>query len=137
MPSTVSWLTPGVTRVGVDPPVGQQIQLRVEQLPIQLLTRQLPPAAPTQDTQHRFGVLHFAYLPILIGIFKHLAPLALWTAFPSALAGRCSCDYYGASVAIGFASRRRSHVRLGRTVQRDVGAPLISLNVQTGHRSAS
>ena len=69
-------------------------------MPIQLLTRQLPPAAFTQDTQHRFGVLHFAYLPVLIGIFKHLAPLALWTALPSALAGRCSYDYYGASVAI-------------------------------------
>src|SRR5664279_3492655 len=52
------------TLVGVDPPVGQQIQLRVEQLPIQLPTRQMPPAAVTQDTQHRFGVLHFAYLPV-------------------------------------------------------------------------
>src|SRR5215510_432946 len=41
----------------------------------------------------------------------HLAPFALWTAFPPALAGRDSCDYYGASVAIGLASRRRSHVR--------------------------
>jgi hypothetical protein len=25
----------------------------------------------------------------------HLAPFALWTAFPSSLAGRYSCDYYG------------------------------------------
>ena len=66
-----------------------------------------------------------------------LDPFALQAAFPPSLAGRCSGDYYGASVAIGFASRRRSHVRLGRTVQRDVGAPLISLNVLTGHRSAS
>jgi len=33
------------------------------------------------------------------------------TAFPSSLAGRDSGDYYGASVAIGFSSRRRSHVR--------------------------
>src|SRR3954467_4884390 len=36
---------------------------------------------------------------------------ALRTAFPSSLAGRDSGDYYGASVAIGLASRRRSHVR--------------------------
>lgn len=36
----------------------------------------------------------------------------MWTAFPSSLAGRYSGDYYGASVAIGLASRRRSHVRL-------------------------
>src|SRR5580704_1394348 len=49
--------------VGVDATVGQQIQLRVEQLPVQLIARQPTPAAITQDTQHRFGVLHFAYLP--------------------------------------------------------------------------
>jgi len=30
----------------------------------------------------------------------HLAPFALWTAFPSPLAGRDSCDYYEASVTI-------------------------------------
>jgi hypothetical protein len=29
----------------------------------------------------------------------HLAPFALWTAFPSSLVGRDSDDYYGASVA--------------------------------------
>src|SRR5664279_5438173 len=36
--------------------------------------------------------------------------LALWTAFPSPLAGRDSCGYYGHSVAIGLAPLRRSHV---------------------------
>jgi hypothetical protein len=41
----------------------------------------------------------------------HLVSLALWTAFPSALAGRYSGDYYETSVAIGLASRRRSRVR--------------------------
>ncbi len=41
----------------------------------------------------------------------HLVSLALWTAFPSALAGRDSGDYYETSVAIGLASRRRSRVR--------------------------
>jgi len=30
----------------------------------------------------------------------HLAPFALWTAFPSSLVGRDSYDYYGASVTI-------------------------------------
>jgi hypothetical protein len=45
----------------------------------------------------------------------HLAPFALQAAFPPSLAGRYSGDYYGASVAIGLASRRRSHVRPGRT----------------------
>src|SRR5664279_817810 len=100
--------------VRVDAPVGQQIQLRVEQLSIQFLTRQATPAAFTQDTQHRFGALHFAYLlvprcPITC------APSPLRTAFPSSLAGRDSGDYYGHSVAIGLAPRRRSHVRPGRT----------------------
>ena len=41
----------------------------------------------------------------------HLVCFALWTAFPPSLAGRDSCDYYQTSVAIGLASRRRSHVR--------------------------
>jgi hypothetical protein len=65
----------------------------------------------------------------------HLAPLALRTAFPSSLAGRDSGDYYGASVAMGLAPDRRSHVRHCRTWQRDVGVPLISLHALTGHRS--
>src|ERR1035438_7081703 len=51
--------------VGVDAPVGQQIQLRVEQLPIQLIQRQTLPAAFTEYTQYRFGVLHYAYLPVI------------------------------------------------------------------------
>jgi hypothetical protein len=50
--------------VGVDAPVGQKIQLRVEQLSIQFIARQATPAAFTEDTQYRFGVLHFAYLSI-------------------------------------------------------------------------
>ena len=45
----------------------------------------------------------------------HLAPFALQAAFPPSLAGRYSGDYYEASVAIGLASRRRSHVRPGHT----------------------
>ena len=51
--------------VGVDAPVGQQIQLRVEQLPIQLIQRQATPASLAQDIQHRSGVLHYAYLPAM------------------------------------------------------------------------
>jgi hypothetical protein len=58
------------------------------------------------------------------------------TAFPSSLAGRDSYDYYGTCVAIGLASRRRSHVRPCRTSERDLGGPLISLNTLAGHRSA-
>jgi hypothetical protein len=37
--------------VGVQPPVGQQVQMRVEQLPVQFLARQATPAALTQDIQ--------------------------------------------------------------------------------------
>jgi hypothetical protein len=57
------------------------------------------------------------------------------TAFPSSLAGRDACDYYGTCVAVGLASCRRSHVRPCRTCERDVGGPLISLNALAGHRS--
>ena len=48
--------------------------------------------ALSMDTDDRFGVPHYAYLPVAM-VSGHLAPLALWTAFPSALAGRYSCDY--------------------------------------------
>jgi hypothetical protein len=34
-------------------------------------------------------------IPPRVGMSDHLAPFALWTALPSALAGRNSCDYYG------------------------------------------
>jgi len=50
----------------------------------------------------------------------HLAPFALRAAFPPSLAGRHSGDYYGASVALGLAPVRRSHVRHCRTWQRDL-----------------
>ena len=51
------------------------------------------------------------------------------------LAGRYSCDYYGHSVAIGLASRRRSHVHQCYTSERDLGVPFASFNTLTGHRS--
>src|SRR5664279_2918626 len=41
-----------------------------------------------EDTQYRFGVSHRAYLSVVAS--GHLCPLALWTAFPSSLAGRDS-----------------------------------------------
>src|SRR6266568_1337918 len=43
---------------------------------------------------------------------EHLCPFALWTAFPSALAGRDPGDYYGHSVTIGLAPRRPSRIPL-------------------------
>jgi hypothetical protein len=64
----------------------------------------LPPAACTQDSRRRFGVLHYAYLPAPES-FNRLAPFALRAAFPPSLAGRYSRDYYGASVTAGLASR--------------------------------
>jgi hypothetical protein len=100
--------------VGVDAPVGQQIQLRVEQLSIQLVTRQPSLAALTQDTQHRLGALHSAYLPVL-SVSESPAPLRPVSGVTVSLAGRDSRDYYGRCVAIGLAPHRRSHVRLCRT----------------------
>src|SRR6266566_6131500 len=64
MPSAVSPLIPGGHRavVGVDAAPGHQEQLTVEQLPVQPLARQAPPAACTQDLHDRFGALHYACL---------------------------------------------------------------------------
>jgi hypothetical protein len=53
------------------------------------------------------------------------------------LAGRYSCDYYGHSVAIGLAPRRRSHVHQRCMYQRDLGVPFVSFNTRTGHRSSA
>ncbi len=64
------------------------------------------------------------------------APSPCGPALPvSRLAGRYSCDYYGHSVAIGLASRRRSHVHKCYTSERDLGVPFVSFNALTGHRS--
>ena len=46
-------------------------------------------------------------------------------------------DYYGHSVAIGLAPRRRSHVHQRCTCQRDLGVPFVSFNTRTGHRSSA
>ena len=81
--------------------------LAIEQLPVQFIQRQAAPAAFTEDTQHRFGALHFAY-PFSIRISGHLVPFALRTAFPSPLVRRYSHDYYDTCVAIGLAPLRRS-----------------------------
>jgi hypothetical protein len=91
--------------VGVQTPVGQQIHLRVEQLPEQLIARQATPAAITEDTQHCFGALQFR-IPPSLRVSGHLAPFALRTAFPSPLAGRYSCDYYWACVTLRLAPLR-------------------------------
>ena len=113
MPSAVSPSTPGVIApwLAVDTPVGQFVQLRVEQLPVEFVRRQATPAAFTEDTQYRFGVSAFR-IPPGLRISSHLAPFArLWTAFPPSLVRRYSHDYYGACVTLGLAPLRRSHVR--------------------------
>ena len=90
--------------VGVDAPVGQQIQLPVEQLSIQFLARQATPAAFTENTEHRFGALHFAYLPVSL-VSESPVPLRPAIGVTVSLAGRDSGDYYGHSVTAGLASR--------------------------------
>ena len=42
----------------------------------------------------------------LIWNIHRLAPFALRTVLPPSLAGRYSCDYYGACVTVGLAPRR-------------------------------
>lgn len=79
--------------------------MRVEHLSIELVARQVTPAAFTEDFKYRFGTLHYAYLPAL-SIRCHLCPFALVPAFPDSMAGRYSCDYYGHSVTVGLAPFR-------------------------------
>lgn len=69
---------PGCHRalVGVDVPVGQQVQLLVEHLAIQLIARQTVPASIVEDAQYRVGVLHYAY-PFGLMMSDHLDPFAL------------------------------------------------------------
>ena len=55
----------------------------------------------------------------------------------SRLGGRYPADYFGHSVAIGLASRRRSHVHTGVRVERDLGGPSVSFNTLTGYRSCA
>jgi hypothetical protein len=51
-------------------------------------------------------------------------PFALQLAFPTFLAGRDSCDYYGGSELIGLASRRVSRILTCQTYSRVLGALL-------------
>ena len=69
---------------------------------------------------------------------RHLPPFALSAAFLRALAGRHSGDYYGGSVALGLASRRRSRVPFDvERIEHDVGAPFIPFIEIVPHRLAS
>ena len=68
-------------------------------------------------------------MPPLLGSSGHLSPFALYTAFPCSLDGRHTVDYYGDSVTVGLAPRRRSRVPFGtERLEHDVGVPLIPLN---------
>src|SRR5262249_1346515 len=51
--------------VGVDAPVGHQVQVLVEHLSVELIARQAFPAALAEDFKHHFGFLHYAYLAVL------------------------------------------------------------------------
>src|ERR1700722_12387499 len=101
--------------IGVDIAVSQQVQVLIEHLSVELITRQALPAAVAEDFKYRPGVLHYAYLTVPKKSVT-CAPSPCGPALPgSRLAGRSPCDYYGHSVALGLASRRRSHVRQCRT----------------------
>ena len=93
------------TAPGVSPrsPVNKhQEQCRVEQLPVQLITRQAPPAACTQDIHYCLGALHYACLQSA-EYPHHLAPFALPQGFPATLVRRCSHGYYEACVTLWLA----------------------------------
>ena len=88
----------------------------------------------TASTVSAFCIPHTSWLLKV----RHLCPSPCGPALPvSRLAGRYSCDYYGHSVAIGLAPRRRSHVHQRCMYQRDLGVPFVSFNTRTGHRSSA
>src|SRR5699024_11648977 len=53
------------TVVAIDPPVGKQVQIPVEQASVETFQWQSLSAALTNDPQKGFGALHFAYLTIV------------------------------------------------------------------------
>jgi hypothetical protein len=56
----------------------------------------------------------------------NLSPFVLWLAFPTVLAGRDSCGYYGDSVPLSLAAGRESRIPLVRHEKPRVGAPFVS-----------
>ena len=113
------------TAPGVSPrsPVNkQQVQIPVEHLPVQLRERQALPAALAENAKHHFGCLHFASLMVPLS-FIACAPSPCGPDFPvSRLGGRYPADYYRHSVAIGLASRRRSHVHTAVRIEHDLAS---------------
>src|SRR5262249_61621851 len=88
--------------VAVNLPIRREVELRVVQLPVEVIDRPSSFAACPDDSPTRFGVPPRAYLTFS-GYPRHLPSFAMWTAFPSA-------DYYEGSVVVGLAPRRRSRV---------------------------
>src|SRR3954464_830483 len=102
-------------RVAVELAVGQQEQVRVEQASVDSFQWQSFPAAFTNDLQYGCGVPHLAYLTVVVDPSTCVpSPCRRLSRRP--LAGRDSCDYYGHSVAIGLAPRRRSRIPLALDV---------------------
>src|SRR6267378_94319 len=123
--------------VGVDVPVGQQVQIPVEHLPVQLRERQALPAALAENAKHHFGFLHFAYLMApFVQSPAPLRPVVRLSRSPD-WPDVTPATTYGHSVAIGLASLRRSHVHTVIRIERDLGVPFVSLNALTGHRSCA
>src|SRR3984957_20915985 len=73
--------------IGVDIAVSQQVQVLIEHLSVELVTRQALPAAVAEDFKYRPGVLHYAYLTVPKKI-RHLCPFALWSGSPGLQIGR-------------------------------------------------
>src|ERR1039458_1540788 len=94
--------------VGVDVPVGQQVQFPVEHLPVKLLARQALPAALADNAQYHFGFLHCASLMVIDRSSPvPLRPVVRLSRSPD-WADVTPPTTYGHSVAIELASLRRS-----------------------------
>src|SRR5437868_5982228 len=69
--------------IAIDPTVGTEVEVRVEELSVDVLQNQPSLATISDDAQDRLGVTHLAYL-LVLGLQSDLSPFAMWPAFPTA-----------------------------------------------------
>src|SRR2546421_10743136 len=89
--------------VGVDASVGSEVEVWVVELPIEVIYWNSSFASIMKHTKYFCGCSHITCSSEVIWYEHSLFPFPVYAAFPHA-------EYYGNSVAIGVATRRRSRV---------------------------
>ena len=98
-----------------------EVEFRVEQVLIDTFQREA--LGPSVSDGCRESCRRYAsHVPSILQHPTHLSPFAMCRAFPGS-------DYYGDSVALGLAPRRRSRVPYAVDVQDGAGVPFVSLGV--------